>query len=341
MAERCADSDLDTGSPAIGGMDRLMWLARKIDVSDLAAVQSADRPRRAVLRGLLDLRLGPTAVRRAAVAVPDAAALALAAAKVYAFGTVDYPGAALSLVFDSDDATAVGAFVFDPGSGTSPATAFTLTGGAYQILTVPGSTASIATGINGAGLLVGVYEDLGGVLRGFANSGGAFSNVDFPGATGTQAIGVNDTGQIVGNYFDAASTEHGFVSSAGVFTAIDYPGATATGAAGINAAGDIVGVWSDAAGSHAFVLRGGVFTPINFPLATSTAAFGINDAGEIAGFYSDAAGNAHGFIYAGGAFSTVDVAGARGTQLIRIKNDGLITGVFSDALSSQHGLIGQ
>ena len=64
----------------------------------------------------------------------------LAVAKVYAFASVDYPGAAESLVFDSDGTTAVGAFVFDPGSGTSPTTAFTFTGGVYQILTVPSST---------------------------------------------------------------------------------------------------------------------------------------------------------------------------------------------------------
>ena len=270
---------------------------------------------------------------RAAVSVEDAVARGLAVAKVYAFASVDYPGAAQSLVFDSDGTTAVGAFVFDPGSATSPTTAFTFTGGVYQILTVPGSTASIATGINGAGLIVGVYQDLAGVLRGFANNGGTFSNVDFPGASGTQAIGVNDAGQIVGDYFDAASVEHGFVSSGGVFTAIDFPGATGTAAAGINAAGDIVGVWSDATGSHGFLLQAGVFTPINFPLATSTTAFGINDTGEIAGFYSDAAGNTHGFIFAGGAFSTVDVAGARGTQLTRIKNGGAVTGVCTDALN--------
>jgi hypothetical protein len=40
----------------------------------------------------------------------------LAAAKVYAFASADYPGAAESLIFDSDGTTAVGAFVFDPGS---------------------------------------------------------------------------------------------------------------------------------------------------------------------------------------------------------------------------------
>ena len=91
---------------------------------------------------------------------------------------------------DSGATTAVGTFVFDPASGTSPTTAFTFTGEVYQIVAVPGSTASIATGINAAGLIVGVYQDLSDVLRGFANNGGTFTNVDFPGATGTQAIGV-------------------------------------------------------------------------------------------------------------------------------------------------------
>jgi hypothetical protein len=122
-----------------------------------AAAPSPRRPARAILRGLLDLRPSPR-VERAAVSADDAVARGLAVAKVYAFASVDYPGAAQSLVFDSDGTTAVGAFVFDPGSGTSPTTAFTFAGGVYQILTVQGSNVSIATGINGAGLIVGVHE---------------------------------------------------------------------------------------------------------------------------------------------------------------------------------------
>ena len=227
------------------------------------------RPGRAVLQGLLDLRPSP-GLEVAAFPVEDAVAQGLAVAQVYAFASVDYPGAAGSLVFDSDGTTAVGAFDFDPSIDRT--TAFTFAGGVYQILTVPGSTLSVATGINGAGLIVGLYVDLAGVLRGFANNGGTFSNVDFPGASGTQVIGVNDAGQMVGDYFDAADVEHGFVSSGGTFTAIDFPGATRTVAAGINAAGDIVGGWSDATGTHGFLLQAGVFTPINFPLATSTTA---------------------------------------------------------------------
>jgi uncharacterized membrane protein len=248
------------------------------------------RPGRPVLQGLLDLRPTP-GLEVAAFPVEDAVARGLAVAQVYAFASVDYPGAARSLIFDGDGTTAVGAFDFDPNIDRT--TAFTFAGGVYQILTVPGSAFSVATGINEAGLIVGIYFDLASVLHGFANNGGTFSNIDFPGATGTQVIGVNDAGQIVGGYFDAANDEHGFLSSSGIFTPIDFPGASRTAAAGINAAGDIVGGYSDSTGTHGFLLQAGVFTAINFPLATSTTAFGINDTGEIAGSYSDATGNTH------------------------------------------------
>jgi len=127
-----------------------------------AAPPSSRVPRRALLRGLLDLRPGPEPPRTAAAAA-DAVAQGLAAAKVYSFASVDYPGAAECLVLDTDGTTAVGAFVFDPASSASPLTAFTFTGGDYQILAVPGSTNSLATGINATGQIVGTYDDLGGV----------------------------------------------------------------------------------------------------------------------------------------------------------------------------------
>ena len=82
---------------------------------DKTAVAEPYRPGRAVLQGLLDLRpsLG---LERAAVSVEDAVARGLAVAKVYAFASVDYPGAAQSVVLDSDGTTAVGAFDFDPSN---------------------------------------------------------------------------------------------------------------------------------------------------------------------------------------------------------------------------------
>jgi probable HAF family extracellular repeat protein len=238
-----------------------------IDVTK-EAPPSPKLSQRPLLRGLLDLRpsLGP---ERTAV-VDEAVAGEPAAARVYSFASADHPGAAQSLIFDSDGTTAVGVFSFDPSSAASPLTAFAFSAGGYQVLPVPSSTASVATGINEGGVIVGAYTDMAGKRHGFVDDGDTFTDVDVPGAGTTQVIGVNAGGQIVGDYFDAADVEHGFVRTEGVVTTIDFPGATGTVAAGINAAGDIVGGSTDAAGSHGFLFRSGVFTPINFPLATST-----------------------------------------------------------------------
>jgi probable HAF family extracellular repeat protein len=259
-----------------------------------AASPSPDRVGRAVLRGLLDLRPSAGAERPAA---DEAVAQGLAAAKVYAFASADYPGAAQSDVFDTDGTTTVGAFVFDPSNANSPTTAFTFTGGDYQILTVPGSNTSIATGINGAGLIVGVYADLANVEHGFADQGGTFSNVDFPGASSTQVIGVNDAGDIVGSYFDAANAEHGFASSGGTFTAINFPLATGTTAFGINDAGEMAGYYTDAAGNtHGFIYAGGAFSTVDVAGARSTQLTRIKNGGPISGVCSDAVNGVHGLL---------------------------------------------
>jgi uncharacterized membrane protein len=310
-------------------------LKRGIDM-DKAAPPSPQGSERAVLRGIMDVRPSPELERTADA--EDAVALGLAFAQVYAFASVDYPGAALSQIWDSNGTTAVGGFDFDPsapGSDALPPTAFTFAGGVYQILTVQSSNKSLATSINTAGMIVGVYVDLVGQQHGFVYDAGTFHDVDFPGADATQAFGVNDAGEIVGCYFDTF-LERGFVYSGGFFKPIDFPGAPVTVAFGINTAGDIVGTFFDGtSGRTRGFLRqavNGVFTPIDFPLAGSTRAFGISDTGEIAGTYVDAAGNGRGYIYAGGNFSTVDVADARATQLTRIKNGGLVTGFYRDAL---------
>jgi hypothetical protein len=257
-------------------------------------------------------------------------------ARPYVFASVDYPGAASSLVFDTDGTTAVGAFLFDPAS--SPATAFTFADGRYRVLTVPGATESIATGIAGE-VIVGVRTGAAGVRRGFVRDAAGFTVVEVPGAAETQAIGVDVTGRVVGDFVDTAGVEHGFVLADGTVSVVDHPGATSTAATGINADGDVVGYWSDGTTSRGFLLHAGVFTPIEFPLATRTAVWGIGDAGEIVGSYEDAAGVTHGFVGVGGAFTTVDVTGARGTQLTRIRG-GVVTGVCTDALTGQHGLVG-
>src|SRR5437899_3109628 len=282
------------------------------------------------LKGFLSSPPHPNATARSS-------ARATPVAKIYNFATADYPGAAVSIAFDNNARTTVGAFVFDPAA--SLANAFTLKGGVYRILVVPGAPASTAMAINHSDHVVGAYADAAGAVHGFLDVEGVFSNIDFPGATHTQAIGLNDSTQVVGDYI-ADDTEHGFLYSGGAYTAIDYPGGLITAATGINSAGDIVGAWLDSTGVHGFLRRGGVFTPIDFPLASATLILGINDRGDLSGYYADASA-IHGFVFANGAFNTVDVAGASLTLLTRINDKGQVAGMFLDALSEEHGLTGK
>jgi hypothetical protein len=308
--------------------------------------QSADAPQSAESHRALDalhLLRWPMSHTTATPSVksnaPDAVALGLASARVYRFTTADYPGAALSVVFDANPSTIVGDFSFNPsGTPPSPTTGFVLHSAVYQTLTVPGSLgASILTGINTSGEMIGVYTDFGGKLHGFLDNAGVFTNIDESSGT-TEPIGINDSGEIVGGH-----DTHAFLTAdrGATFRDFDVPGATSTQAAGVNSAGDIVGGWVDSTSkSHGFLLSGGIFTSLDFPLASSTTAIGINDSNEIAGAYSDASGATHGFIYSAGAYTRVDVAGATGTQLSRIKNNGRVTGVYSDALNESHGFSG-
>jgi hypothetical protein len=299
--------------------------------SSLAWSQSASqsRPGPRELLGLAPHRIAATSARTALSVRPAAMA------KVYKFASADFPGAAGSLVFDANISTVLGDSSFSSSFG------FTLKGGNYAALAVPGSTNNQATGINTAGEIVGIYVDFANVTHGFLDNGGTFTTLDLAGGT-VEPIGINDSGEIVGGFIDAANVTHGFSSPDGhTFTTFDVPGSTSTTAAGINTAGVITGVWSDATNvNHGFIYSGGLFTTLDFPSAKNTVAIGINDSNQVAGYYEDAASVFHGFVYSNGSFTTVDVAGATGTQLTRIKNSGKITGIYTDTKNESHGLTG-
>ena len=90
---------------------RMLMSLKGIDMTT-AAPPSAPETIRSVLLGLLGV---PPSVAVESTAVsPDDALAQPDTANVYEFTSVDYPGAAQSLVFDSDGTTALGAFVFAP-----------------------------------------------------------------------------------------------------------------------------------------------------------------------------------------------------------------------------------
>jgi len=214
-------------------------------------------------------------------------------------------------------------------SPNSPALSLT-----FGIFTYPGSVASLATGANKAGHIVGGYGPDFALNyptdHGFLLKGTTFTAIDYPAAAYTEPTAINDGGVIVG--FQGASfyDEHGFKLVGKTYTSIDYPGSTWTSATGINKHGDIVGAWGTGSYPHGFLLSKGVFTSIDVPGAVYTGVYGINSAGEIVGVYSDSSGNTHGFELSKGTFTTLDYPGYSQNYLTDINDSGLILGGYGE-----------
>lgn len=88
--------------------------------------------------------------------------------------------------------------------------------GRVTILSVPGSSATQALGINDRDEVVGVYTDAQNNMHGFTWTprSGFQTGVDDPNATGSSTInGVNDQGKLVGFYNDTNGNTHGFLAT--------------------------------------------------------------------------------------------------------------------------------
>ena len=331
---------LGTGTSAIAQVDSTTCRLAPALVTQVKQPEAFDRIARLLHSGAYSSVAASQGLSREALPTRNAVAMGLAHAKTYSFASADFPGAGSSDVFDENSSMIVGTTTF-----SSNELAFTLKGSTYQLLTLPGAQASVATAINTGGQIVGIYADATDATHGFLFNSGVLVNIDDPDAAvgQTDVLDINDGGEIVGFYQDNASVVHGFLTNDdGVsFSNIDFPGATSTQAVGVNSAGEIVGTWTDASSkTHGFSLMSGVFTTFDFPLAVSTTAFSINDNGEIAGSFSDATTD-HGFVYSNGQFTQIDVSGASSVELTRIKNNGRITGIYIDSTNEVHGLTGR
>ncbi|MGZ3433101.1 MAG: hypothetical protein ACXVA7_15045 [Isosphaeraceae bacterium] len=259
-----------------------------------------------------------------------------AAAKAYNFITVDYPGAARSIVYGSNGKTDVGGFLFDPSSPPSQPLVHTAT--KYTTLLIPESTYAAVTGINSAGTMCGVYGDTSGRVLGFTYNG-VVTPFAISGSVSTTIRGINDAGDLVGDYVESSGVQHGFVDIGGLITSIDYPGGINTTFTSINNFGQAVGFWQDSGYfQHGFVWSNGTFTSLDFPGSLATDQRGINDAGKIVGDTFDAT-TSHGFLY-DGTFKTIDIVGAKFTFPTHIDNQNRITGFYLDALDEYHGFKG-
>lgn len=188
------------------------------------------------------------------------------------------------------------------------------------IIQYPGSSSTMARGINNSGDIVGTYacslaagctltgEAGAAGLHGFLLQDGVYTRIDVPaqGRTATNARGIGEHGVIVGHY-TVAGVQHGFAYFEGHYVyPIDVPAelfdnpaspARHTLPVRISPQGDLVGCFHEAnlvmTTMHGWLWRNGRFTVLATPHdpgdTTSrdpdTMNNGITPSGEIVGFY--------------------------------------------------------
>ena len=225
---------------------------------------------------------------------------------------------------------------FDPIAGNL--------GTADQVL-VPGSLLTVATGVNDAGNVVGIYLDGQGQEHGFLLQIGAYTTIDFPGAVATEANGINNHGDIVGDYTDSAGLVHGFTLMNGRFQDVDAPFATAgLSVRGINDSRVVVGEYTarGTAGLASFSGPLGNLQPFNFPQVSpldvadfpapfASSANALNNSREIAGGVN-LIGAA--WVAKAGLFELVAPGftfdGVQSAQLNGINDAGVVAGAYTD-----------
>ena len=183
--------------------------------------------------------------------------------------------------------------------------AFLRKGKEYTNIDHSGSDNTIASNINDADEIIGIYyQNTADTIHGFVLKKGVYTTIDPDGSIFTEPLGINSNGVIVGFWLDQSQFSHGFVYQNGQFTSIDYPGANNTELSGINDQGQMVGDYGDdiIVGQHnwptpnAFFLDQGTFTPIQLPVADAQITWVNTLVGnEFVGMYVDSLGNIEGF----------------------------------------------
>src|SRR5580704_9149632 len=207
-----------------------------------------------------------------------------------AMNTVDFPVASLQTsLFGINNAGSLVGHIFY-NNGRSILQSFVWTEGKYAVIDYPGSTYTLAGGINNYGTVAGSYEPSGSLnSHGFLWYEGQFGTISAPGNPNPAVMGINDLGDLVGSYEVGPfpnQTSVGFVyfKKSNTLVRLAYPGASDTQALGINNLEQVVGYYlpTTQSNAQAFLYSGGEYTEIG-PFANGALAWGINNAGVIVG----------------------------------------------------------
>lgn len=144
---------------------------------------------------------------------------------------------------------------YNDAKGNSHGYTYSIFGGRFRTVTVPGATSVTAAAINDPGDVAGFFTNAAGTTDGFLRTGeDHVYTLAYPGASMTQALGVNDSREVVGVYTVGSgknAVTHGFTwtSRQGFRTVDDPQGTGTTTINGVNDRGDIVGFYTDSAGN--------------------------------------------------------------------------------------------
>src|SRR5579864_3806051 len=247
----------------------------------------------------------------------------------------------------------------------------------FVSIDVEGAAATIATGINPRGDIVGIYFDAGFNEHGFLLMNGKVTTIDVPGqlvgVTGTlptEANGINSEGVIAGDYFAppgapgapecliafSPACRRGFLYHKGQFSDVLVPGKKGSIPNAISSNGAIYGCDHD--DDYFTSMFGFVRTPsgsfktlnagggeLRDPTQSVPASMNNGatpDGSIIIGLYVDppsAAGQNHGYIVQNGVFRRYDVPGSVLTQSWGINPAGDFVGLYDDTRGNEHGFL--
>jgi len=188
------------------------------------------------------------------------------------------------------EVTVVG-WCFDTAQNTK--VAFTYSNGEFVAIDPPGSTATVAQGINDKGEVVGAYVDSANIQHGFLFNGKQYTSLDVPNHTSPDAWSINDKGLIAIFAVNSKSLYDSFLFNGKTYTNVNFKGAVNNFIHAIDSDGDRIYSVSDSNGrSHGvFFLAGKGYYEFNDPSkgALDTYASGLSDKLEIVGNYTKSA----------------------------------------------------
>ena len=202
-------------------------------------------------------------------------------------------------------------------------------GHSQWLVSVPGSSETVADDVNNRGDIVGAFVESGRTIGYVASSNGRVSRLELSGWEITYATGINDRRQVVADAVNADRSKP-FLIENGQSAAIDIPEAISSGANDINNAGQVVGAYFDVENRlRGYLYDHGAVTSLLFPGSEYTSAVAINDRGQIVGNYGGANGNGS-FFYWNGVFSELTAPNIAVSFFVTgINNSGTIVGQYS------------